>query len=183
MNQRTASPERKNCTVSPRATPCEHVRTSISRIIERTQSYGSIGTHQEQAPGYPTCYRSVTEQQSLLMRPFSLHASHGATRGRVFPFARMQGGTHKFQVLAVEDVQGRAVEKVHKEVRSASTTSLVHSNSFRSATVSSLGHPQRHLFTVLLFGWQQFHHWDTLNVTCSRYFFSDGTPSSRQRSA
>ena len=28
----------------------------------------------------------------------------------------MQGATHKFQVLAVEDIQGRAVEKVHEEV-------------------------------------------------------------------
>ena len=32
------------------------------------------------------------------------------------PSARMQGGTHKFRVVAVEHVQGTVVEKVHEEV-------------------------------------------------------------------
>ena len=48
---------------------------------------------------------------------FSLHASHGATLGLSFAIRfACREGTHKFQVVAVEDVQGRAVENVQEEV-------------------------------------------------------------------
>ena len=33
--------------------PCDSFELPISRLTERTQTCGSIGTHQEQAPGYP----------------------------------------------------------------------------------------------------------------------------------
>ena len=178
MNQRRAPPERKNCTVS-----CDHVRTSISRFTERTQTYGSIGTHQEQAPGYPYMLpfshrATITVGATLL--PACLTRSNPR---QSFAIRTHAGRTHKFQVVAVEDVQGRAGEKVHEEVGTfheevpqgfnvtrsqyfisvsnsfiygTPSTSLVHSTSFRLATVSSMGHPQRHLFTVLLFGWDTF---------------------------
>ena len=57
----------------------------------------------------------------------------------------MQGGTHKFRVVAVEHVQGRAVEKVHEEVETFHEEVPQGSNVtcsqyfFRLATVSFMG--------------------------------------------
>ena len=109
-----------------------------------------------------------------MVRPFPLHASHGATLGLSLLFARMQGGTHKFQVEAVEDVQGRAVEKVQEEVETfheevpqgfnvtcsqyffsvsksfisgTPSTSLVHSTSFRMGHLHHDNARHNNLFT------------------------------------
>ena len=111
MNQRRAPPERKNCTVS-----CDHVRTSISRITERTQTYGSIGTHQEQAPGYP--YMSpFSHRATITVGATLLTACLTRSNPRQsFAIRTHVGRTHKFQVVAVEGVQGRAGERAHEEV-------------------------------------------------------------------
>ena len=97
-----------------------------------------------------------------MVRPFSLHASHGPTIGLSLLFARMQGGGRKFKVVAVEGVQGCAVEKVHEEVETC------HEEVPRRSHVTC---------SQYFFGKQQFHLWDSLHHdnTLLSDLFNNGT--------
>ena len=137
VNQSRAPPERKNCTVAPRATPCEHVRTSDVSITERTQTYGSTGTHQEQAPGY------------LYMLPFG----HGATITvgvTLLPACLTRSNPR--QSFAIRTHAGRD-SKISCPGRGRYSGSRGRESPRRGRDISrrSASGVQRHLFTVLFF--------------------------------
>ena len=82
------------------------------------QTYGSVGTHQEKAPGYP--YISLFRRRATITVGATFPPAYLTRKqpsARVCHSHAVQGGSRKCQIVLAEDVQERTEETIHDEVR------------------------------------------------------------------